>query len=39
VEMRREKTGIEWKERKEGEREMERKELGVIQNKDGKEIK
>jgi hypothetical protein len=36
VEMRREKTGIEWKERKEGEREMERKERGEIQNKDGR---
>jgi hypothetical protein len=36
---RREKTGIEWKERKEGERERERKERGEILNKDGREIR
>jgi hypothetical protein len=37
--MRREKTGTECKERKEGERQRERKERGEILNKDGREIR
>jgi hypothetical protein len=36
---RREKTGSEWKKRKEEERERERKERGEILNKDGREIR
>jgi hypothetical protein len=39
VEMRREKTGPECKERKEGERERKRKERGEILNIDGRKIR